>query len=170
MIMIRRFETKDRSAAIKIWNEIVSEGRAFPQTELLTEETGLSFFLEQTYTAVALETNTNQVVGLYILHPNNVGRCGHICNASYAVASSQRGKQIGETLVRHCLKEAPKHGFRILQFNAVVASNRPALKLYKKLGFLPLGIIPKGFQKNDGTYDDIIPHYIELENAERFLY
>lgn len=68
------------------------------------------------------------------------------------------------------LKEAPKHGFRILQFNAVVASNRPALKLYKKLGFLPLGIIPKGFQKNDGTYDDIIPHYIELENAERFLY
>ena len=26
----------------------------------------------------------NQVLGLYILHPNNIGRCGHIANASYA--------------------------------------------------------------------------------------
>ena len=29
----------------------------------------------------------DEIVGLYILHPNNIGRCGHICNASYAVKS-----------------------------------------------------------------------------------
>lgn len=29
--------------------------------------------------------------------------------------------------------------------NAVVASNKAALHLYKKLGFIQLGIIPKGF-------------------------
>lgn len=28
-------------------------------------------------------------------HPNNVGRCGHICNASYAVSSDARGRHIG---------------------------------------------------------------------------
>ena len=36
-----------------------------------------------------------KIFGLYILHPNNVGRCGHICNASYAVSSDARGRHIG---------------------------------------------------------------------------
>lgn len=46
--------------------------------------------------------------------------------------------------------------------NAVVASNKAALHLYKKLGFIQLGVIPKGFLLKDGTYEDIIPHYLEL--------
>ena len=53
-------------------------------------------------------------------------------------------------------------GFKILQFNAVVKSNAGALKLYEKLGFVRLGTIPKGFEMNDGHYEDIIPHYHEL--------
>lgn len=63
------------------------------------------------------------IVGLYILHPNNVGRCGHIANASYAVDSACRGKHIGEKLVSDCLVQAKKCGFRLLQFNAVVENN-----------------------------------------------
>ena len=98
-------------------------------------------------------------MGLYILHPNNVGRCGHICNASYAVRKDRRGQNIGEALVRHCLKTAKELGFRILQFNAVVSSNTAALALYKKLGFIPLGTIPGGFLLKDGSYEDIISHY-----------
>ena len=70
-----------------------------------------------------------------------------------------RGNHIGEALVTHCLKKAKELGFRILQFNAVVSSNAPALALYKKLGFVPLGVIPGGFLMKDGTYEDIIPHY-----------
>lgn len=101
-------------------------------------------------------------MGLYILHPNNVGRCGHICNASYAVRSGLRGRHIGEALVRDCIKTAKRLGFGILQFNAVVRTNKPALALYEKLGFVKLGVIPKGFLMKDGTYEDIIPHYIEL--------
>ena len=102
------------------------------------------------------------IVGLYILHPNNVGRCGHICNASYAVRRDIRGQHVGEELVRHCLKTAKELNFRILQFNAVVRSNVHALALYKKLGFTQLGVIPGGFLLKDGTYEDIIPHYYEL--------
>ena len=104
-----------------------------------------------------------QIVGLYILHPNNVGRCGHICNASYAIRSDMRGKKIGEALVRHSMSKAKELVFRILQFNEVVSSNQVALHLYEKLGFTKLGVIPGGFQKDDGTYEDIIPHYYLLD-------
>ena len=103
-----------------------------------------------------------RVVGLYILHPNNVGRCGHICNASYAVASSCRGLHIGEKLVLDCLEQGRTHGFRVLQFNAVVESNAHARHLYERLGFVQLGTIPGGFRMKDGHYENICPYYREL--------
>ena len=159
---IKQLEKSDVKQAIDIWNDVVIDGVAFPQTELLDEISGLEFFNSQSYTGVAFDETTNEIVGLYILHPNNIGRCGHISNASYAVKKDKRGQHIGELLVKDCLTKAKELGFRLLQFNAVVASNTSALKLYKKLGFTQLGIIPKGFLLKDGTYEDIIPHYIEL--------
>lgn len=160
-ITIRAFRAEDALEAAAVWNEVVEDGVAFPQTESLTEETGRLFFEEQTYTGIAVNEQ-GTIVGLYILHPNNVGRCGHICNCSYAVRRDCRGQQIGEQLVKDSLSQGKTCGFRILQFNAVVASNAPALRLYRKIGFTPLGTIPGGFLLKDGTYEDIVPHFISL--------
>lgn len=160
-VTIREYCSEDVQKAVEIWNEVVRAGNAFPQLELLDEKTGDEFFRSQSYTGIAAD-ESGEIVGLYILHPNNVGRCGHICNASYAVKSGLRGRHIGEALVRDCIKTAKRLGFGILQFNAVVRTNKPALALYEKLGFVKLGVIPKGFLMKDGTYEDIIPHYIEL--------
>lgn len=161
-IKVRKYAIQDTLAAIEIWNQVVEDGVAFPQEEMLNEETGREFFKEQSYTGIAYDEESGEIVGLYILHPNNVGRCGHICNASYAVRRDVRGCHIGEKLVTHCLETAKTLGFKILQFNAVVRSNTYALRLYKKLGFVQLGIIPGGFRMKDGSYEDIIPHYYVL--------
>ena len=159
-IEIREYTPEDLNQMVEIWNEVVEEGIAFPQEEFLTEETGSSFFASQSYTAVA--EIDGKVKGLYILHPNNVGRCGHICNASYAVASDKRGCGIGRALVIACMEKAKQLRFGVLQFNAVVATNTAALSLYASLGFTRLGVIPKGFRMPNGAYEDIIPHYISL--------
>lgn len=150
----------DVDAMIEIWNEVVNDGVAFPQLDELNHKTGVEFFGKQDFVGVAKVNG--EVAGLYILHPNNVGRCGHICNASYAVRSDMRGKHIGELLVTDCLKKAKELGYKILQFNAVVATNTSALELYKKLGFVQLGVIPGGFLMKDGHYEDIIVHYHTL--------
>ena len=99
---------------------------------------------------------------MYILHPNNVGRCGHISNASYAVGSNARGRGIGKALVIDSLKKAKDFGFGILQFNAVVSTNLAARRLYEKLGFVQLGTIPRGFLMKNGEYEDICPYYFDL--------
>ncbi|MDE7434795.1 MAG: GNAT family N-acetyltransferase [Lachnospiraceae bacterium] len=161
-IEVRAYEEKYLPEMIKIWNEVVEEGIAFPQEELLTDESGKQFFDAQTYSAAAVDTESGIVHGLYILHPNNIGRCGHICNASYAVSSESRGLHIGEKLVSDCLKQGKAHGFGVLQFNAVVATNIHARHLYERLGFTQLGTIPKGFRMKDGHYEDICPYYREL--------
>lgn len=161
-IEIRAYEENDLPEMIAIWNEVVEEGIAFPQEECLDNQTGKQFFESQTYSAVAIDVNNREIYGLYILHPNNVGRCGHICNASFAVSSKCRGLHIGEKLVSDCLVQGRGHGFRVLQFNAVVASNVHARHLYERLGFVQMGTIPGGFRMKDGSYEDICPYYREL--------
>ena len=160
-IRVRKYRDADVQAMVRIWNEVVEDGVAFPQEETLTAEAGADFFGAQTYCAVA-ENDAGEVLGLYILHPNNVGRCGHICNTSYAVASQARGLHIGEQLVKDSLLQGKANGFRILQFNAVVATNVHARHLYERLGFVQLGTIPRGFKMKDGHYEDICPYYHEL--------
>lgn len=157
---IREYEEKDLGQMISIWNEVVEDGIAFPQEEPLDAASGKEFFASQSYTGVAEEDG--QIAGLYILHPNNVGRCGHICNASYAVSSACRGQHIGEKLVLDCLTKAKELGFRVLQFNAVVESNVHARHLYERLGFVQLGTIPGGFRMKDGHYENICPYYHTL--------
>ena len=160
-ITVREFRSEDTKDAIAIWNEVVDQGKAFPQLEDLGVEDGEAFFKEQSYTGIAVNEN-DEIVGLYILHPNNIGRCGHICNASYAVRRELRGEHIGEKLVLDCLAQAKEKGFRVMQFNAVVANNTHALHLYERIGFTRLGVIPQGFRMPDGHYEDIIPHYYVL--------
>ncbi len=160
-VIIREYTKDDVDAMSKIWNEVVEEGIAFPQEDCLDHVSGIDFFGQQTYCGIAEENG--EVIGLYILHPNNVGRCGHIANTSYAIKSGYRGKHIGEMLVKDSIEQAEKHGFTILQFNAVVESNIHARHLYERLGFVQLGTIPKGFRMKDGHFENICPYYLELK-------
>ena len=157
---IRKYMEKDISAMVYIWNKVVEDGEAFPQEDFLNDKTGADFFAAQTYCGVA--DDNGKIVGLYILHPNNIGRCGHIANASYAVATDYRGEHIGEKLVKDCIVIGKEKGYRILQFNAVVATNIHARHLYERLGFIQLGTIKKGFRMKDGHYEDICSYYRTL--------
>lgn len=158
-IEIKPFEKAFAEEAVAIWNKVVEDGVAFPQLDYLDEASAEEFFSEQDFTGIAVDTETGEAVGLYILHPNNIGRCGHIANASYAVKFGRRGEHIGEKLVKHCLEKGHELGFKILQFNAVVAANHAALHLYEKLGFIRLGTVPGGFHMKDGHYEDIVLFY-----------
>lgn len=153
MITIREYKKEDIKTLAAIWNEVVEEGVAFPQTEKLSEDEAALLFSKQDVTSVATKDGT--ICGFYILHPNNVGRCGHICNASYGVASDERGNGVGRLLVEHSLKKAKESGYRIMQFNAVVASNKAAIRIYESVGFRLIGEIPEGFAMKSGGYETI---------------
>ena len=159
-LQIRPYTADDIKAMVRIWNEVVEAGDAFPQVTPLTEQNADEFFSAQTATMVA---DVNGIIfGMYILHPNGIGRCAHVANASFAVASASRGLGLGRKLVENCIETCGKKGFRGLQFNAVVATNAGARHLYEKLGFVQLGTIPGGFRMPDGSYADICPYYHEL--------
>jgi len=157
---IRAYTEKDIPEMIRIWNQVVEEGVAFPQEECLDEKTGPEFFAAQSYCGVAEEES--RILGMYILHPNSIGRVGHIANASYAVDAACRGSHIGEKLVIDCLAQAKRLGFSLMQFNAVVENNIHARHLYERLGFVYVGTIPKGFRMKDGSFQNICLYYHTL--------
>lgn len=159
--MIRAYHKNDLPKMISVWNEIVREGDTFPQEELLDTKSGAAFFAAQDFTEIYLDEQGN-LCGLYILHPSNVGRCGHICSASFALSQDQNKTQISEALVKHCIMIARAMNYRILQFDAVAESNTNARTLYERLGFHPLGTIPNGFRMKDGRYENICPYYFSL--------
>ena len=158
---IRDYQSDDLSGAAALWNGIVAQGDSFPGDTPLSDEEADRYFHAQSRTAVAVEDG--RIVGLYVLHPNNIGRCAHIANASYAVMPGLRGRGIGRALVTNSLESARALGFRGLQFNAVVASNERARALYESLGFERIGMIPGGFRNKDDVYEDMYIYYHPTE-------
>ena len=133
-MIVREYTENDLEDIIRIWNEVVDEGIAFPQEELLDMESGAEFFASQSFTGVA--EVEGKILGLYILHPNNVGRCGHICNASYAVSSEARGQHIGRQLFEYVKEETKKLGCYEITLN-VWEGNDSAKAFYEKMEMKP---------------------------------
>ncbi len=63
-MIIRGYTHNDMAAMIRIWNEVVIEGIAFPQEECLDMDTGAAFFSSQSFTGVA--EDDGKILGLYI--------------------------------------------------------------------------------------------------------
>ena len=62
MCCVLRDVYKRQAQAAEIWNEVVEDGKAFPQMEKLDEVTGHAFFTEQTCTGVAYDAATGEPV------------------------------------------------------------------------------------------------------------
>ncbi len=159
-VQVRPYGPQDLPAMTAIWNRVVEDGQAFPQTESVSDGEAEEYFGSFSHCGVA--EYDGRIVGMYEIRPNNIGRCGHIGNASYAVDPECRGKHIGRALVTDSLVVAKELGFRIMQFNAVVDDNVVAMRLYESLGFHRVGTIPGGFRHIDGEYHDINIYYHEL--------
>jgi ribosomal protein S18 acetylase RimI-like enzyme len=151
---LRPLEQGDVQDAARIWNGIIAEADSFPGDAPLNEDEARAMFARQTVTVCAF--TGERMAGVYILHPNGFGRCGHIANASYAVDPAFRGQGVGRAMVADCIARAKSHGFTGLQFNAVVAHNLPAVALYLKLGFRVVGTVRNGFRLKDGGYQDTL--------------
>lgn len=157
-ITFRTYNKEDIAILKDIWNEILVDGVAFPG-EILYEESAFEKMLEEQFTVTCILVDS-EVAGYFILHPNNIGRCSHISNASYAISKEYRGKKLAELLVKKSLEQAKELGFRGMQFNAVVVGNTAAIHTYQKAGFQIIGTIPQGFRLKSGVYSDMHIMYI----------
>jgi ribosomal protein S18 acetylase RimI-like enzyme len=85
------------------------------------------------------------VLGSARVQPVQPGRGSHVANGSFIVDPAAGGRGIGRALAEHTIAWAAEHGYRAMQFNAVVETNDRAVALWRSLGFEILTTIPEAF-------------------------
>ncbi|MGL5083050.1 MAG: GNAT family N-acetyltransferase [Microcoleaceae cyanobacterium] len=162
MIEIRQASVADFEQIWPIFHQVVSQGDTYafaPETTKVEAYTLWMQLPQVTYVAV----QDQNVLGTYYLKPNHSGLVSHICNAGFMVAEVARGQGIGQIMGEHAIHSARHLGFKAMQFNFVVSTNKQAIKLWQKLGFEIIGIVPKGFQHRQLGFVDIFIMYQWLE-------
>ena len=144
-IEIRPASEADFERIWEIFRAVVAPGDSYVFPPDASRGDARTYWLAAEFkTFVALVNG--QVTGMYKLRPNTIGLGAHVSNASFMVDPAARGLGIGEAMGRHCLAEARRDGYLAMQFNFVVSTNTPAVKLWQKLGFEVAGILPKAFR------------------------
>src|SRR5438034_5487125 len=144
----------DHAAIWNIIHAIVAAGDTYAfEPEMSRREAFAYRFRADTHTYVA--ENDGRVVGTYILKPNQTAAGSHVANAAFMVAPDTRGLRVGRKMGEHCLGEARRLGFRAMQFNFVVSTNEAAIRLWKRLGFNIVGILPGAFRHPEKGYVDV---------------
>src|SRR5437899_12328958 len=140
-LQIRRARKEDREAIWQIFRAVVAGGDTYVFDPIISRRKAMAYWLgPKTRCYVAL--SDHGIVRNYILKANQPGLGSHVANAGFMVSPSVRGRGIGRAMAQHCLHEARHLGFRTMQFNFVVATNRTALRLWRDLGFTIVGTLP----------------------------
>jgi DNA-binding MarR family transcriptional regulator/ribosomal protein S18 acetylase RimI-like enzyme len=157
------FNQKDEGALYEIFREVVDSGSQFSYECSSIEEFHRQFFIPkgQVYVCHSL---VGKVIGGFYLRANFFGRSSHIANAAYMIHNTYRGKGLGSLLIKASLHLAKDLGFQGMQFNMVLSQNILAVKLYERLGFSIVGIIPQAVRNPSGNYQDGYVMHRKLDN------
>lgn len=145
------FDERDEEGLYEIFQEVVDSGSQFPYECSSIEEFHRQFFTPQGQVYVC-RSLSGEVVGGFYLKANYSGRSSHIANAAYMIRNSYRGKGIGSLLIKASLHLAKDRGLLAMQFNMVLSQNKLAVKLYERLGFNVVGILPQAVRNPDGSF------------------
>ncbi len=130
----------------KIFINVISTGDTYVFDPKTPKESFQKYwFSDNIDTFVAVNEN-DEVLGTYIIKPNQIDLGNHIANCSYMVNPKYQGQGIGNFLCEHSIEFAKEKGYLGIQFNIVVSTNEVAVKLWQKNGFKIIGTTPKGFR------------------------
>src|SRR4051794_19962693 len=162
-LIVRDYAHADWPLVWPVIEEVVRAGDTFPYPTDLTEEEARGIWLENGpggRTSVAVEGD--RVLGTAKMGRNRPGPGSHVATASYMVSAEARGRGVGRALVVDSLDWARECGFAAMQFNAVVATNTGAVRLYESLGFTVVGTVPKAHELPTGERVDLRIMHVEL--------
>jgi GNAT superfamily N-acetyltransferase len=151
-VMIRDATYDDWAAIYPIFSTIVEAGETYAFPLGLTLDEARSWWMESppALTVVAI-TGDGAVAGSAKVGPNRPGRGSHVATASFMVDPARQGQGIGRALGEFAVDWARDAGYRSMQFNAVVETNTPAVRLWQRLGFEILATVPEAFDhRRDG--------------------
>jgi len=145
-LQIRCFEPADWPALWSVLEPVFRAGDTFPHDPAISELEAQTAWVDQSQAVVVAIDGEGTLVGSYYLRPNSPCLGAHVANAGYVVAPPQRRRGIGSRLCQHSLQAARQLGFRAMQFNLVVGTNRAGIRCWQRNGFAIVGTLPGAFR------------------------
>lgn len=163
MITIRAFEQIDWPSVWNIIEPVFRSGKTYSFSPDISEDEAHRMWIETPTATYVAKDDNGSVVGTYFIKPNQPGLGSHVSNCGYIVGENARGKGVASLMCEHSQQEAKRLGFRAMQFNMVVSTNKVAIGIWKKLGFETVGILPGAFRHSKFGYVDALVMYKQLE-------
>jgi GNAT superfamily N-acetyltransferase len=162
-ITVRDYDDTDWPQVWPIIEEVVRAGDTFPFATDLTEADARVIWLDNGPGGRAsVAVDGDRVLGTAKMGRNRPGPGSHVATASYMVAADARGRGVGRALVVDSLTWARETGYAAMQYNAVVATNKSAVRLYESLGFTVVGTVPRAHELPTGERVGLSIMHIDL--------
>ena len=143
---IREYADADWPSVWPIFREVVAAGGTFAYDPAWSSEEARDVWVVAPPGLTVVASDGQRVLGTAHMGPNRPGPGSHVATASFMVARDARGQRIGRALGEYALSWAREQGYAAMQFNAVVESNRAAVRLWRALGFRIIGTVPEAFE------------------------
>ncbi len=141
-----------------IFRAVIENGDTYSYPPDMDIETARQLWTTPPARTFVAERN-HEVLGCYLLKPNQPGLGNHVANAGYMVSPAARGEGLASAMCTHSLDEARRAGFTAMQFNFVVSTNTVAIGLWQRHGFDIVGRVPGAFRHAQfGPTDLVVMH------------
>lgn len=161
-LVIRPAAAGDWPAIWPIVETVVREGETYALPADLTSAAARDYWLERPPGATVVAELGGAVVGTAKMGPNRPGNGAHVGTASFMVDPAARGRGVARALAEHVVAWHREHGFRGIQFNAVVETNTAAVHLWRSLGFRVVGTVPGAFRSPAHGYVGLHVMHLDL--------
>lgn len=144
-MLIREATDQDWADIYRFYDTIMAEGKTYAYPGNQTLDQARLWWMERPPGRTVVAVIDGVIVGSAKMGPNRPGRGSHIATASFLVDPAYQGKGVGRALGQYVLDWCRAERYHGIQFNAVVATNRAAVHLWRSLGFDLIGTVPEAF-------------------------
>lgn len=155
---IREAKAQDWPALWPIVRETIRAGQTYGFDPAMDSKAAKNMWLEVPRKTFLVEDDSG-ILGTYYIKTNQGGPGNHVCNCGYMVTIAARGKGLATMMCEHSQQVALELGYMAMQFNFVASSNEGAVRLWQKLGFSTVGVLPKAFNHPSQGYVDALVMY-----------
>ena len=161
MVTIRPFSEADAEALWSILRPAFRAGDTYTIDPEIPRDDALAYWTgtrpEDASREVWMASDGDAVLGTYYIRANQGGGGNHVCNCGYVTHPEARGRGVARAMLAHSLDRAPELGYRAMQYNFVVASNRRAIDTWTRAGFETVGRLPRAFRHpTEGLTDALV--------------
>ena len=142
---IRLARVADADGIWTLLQPVFRAGDTYAIDPEISRDAALAYWMDLP-AATYVVTQAGAIVGSYYIKTNQQGGGNHVCNCGYIVGEAARGQGLAAKMCEASQEQALALGYEAMQFNFVLASNAGALRLWHRLGFETVGLIPKAFK------------------------